>query len=136
MKEENADLIASLQDQLNEIQDQINSLQEVEDVEYVDDEMVEEFADEEPMELTDEEKEVDGGIAQYIPVRLPRNGSYKTVWDWFSTAQRVGYTRNISGVVYAQVVGKHFTKFTRISSKKGTFTYWIDGHNYYKITCP
>ena len=67
MKEENADLIESLQDQLNEIQDQINSLQgagDMENVEYIDDGMVEEFAEEEPMELIEEElEETKGGYA-------------------------------------------------------------------------
>ena len=64
MKEENADLIESLQDQLNEIQEQINWLQ---GEEYVDDGMVEEFTEDEPMELTEDEGNViSGGASSYI----------------------------------------------------------------------
>ena len=68
MKEQdNAEILNALQEQLNGIQDQINSLQ---GEEYIDDEMVEEFAEDEPMELTEEEEEETSG-GNGVPTDYP-----------------------------------------------------------------
>ena len=138
MKKENDETIESLQEQLNEIQDTINRLQGIEDVEYADDDIAEEW-EEIPEVLTEAEvNETTGGASRNYgtsTVYVSSGQSGVTVWPRIGVISSV--TKTGGTIATSMIKALSSVRVNRKNVRTtGNCTIKVNGsygYKYYKI---